>query len=297
MQLTIGSAPDSWGVWFGHDDRQTPWHRFLDEIADAGYEWTELGPFGYLPTDPKNLKQEIDKRGLKVTGSFVEGDLSNPDTSWPRIERQLRGWGETFHQFNAKFLVLIQDCYTNLFTGEQFAPARLDEAAFARLVDTTHKVARIAREEYGMTLVFHPHAQTHVEHEDQIEQFLNATDPALVSIVLDTGHHSYCGGDPVSFMRKHHARIPYLHLKSVDPALRTRVAAENIPFAQAVGMGMFVEPSKGAVDFIAFRDLLQEIDYQGFGIVEQDMFPVPTFDKPLPIAKRTRAYLREIGMG
>ena len=61
-------------------------------------------------------------------------------------------------------------------------------------------------------------------------------------------------------------------------------------------MGMFVEPSKGAVDFIAFRDLLREIDYQGFGIVEQDMFPAP-FDKPLPIAKRTRAYLREIGMG
>ncbi len=82
----------------------------------------------------------------------------------------------------------------------------------------------------------------------------------------------------------------------MDKALRARVAAENIPFAKAVGMGMFVEPSKGVVNFIAFRDLLAEIDYQGFGIVEQDMFPAP-FDKPLPIAKRTRAYLREIGMG
>jgi inosose dehydratase len=60
-------------------------------------------------------------------------------------------------------------------------------------------------------------------------------------------------------------------------------------------MGMFVEPSKGAVDFIAFRDLLRDLDYQGFGIVEQDMFPAP-FDKPLPIARRTRSYLREIGM-
>ena len=68
----------------------------------------------------------------------------------------MRGWGETFHQFNAKFLVLIQDCYTNLFTGEQIAPARLDEAAFARLVDTTHKVARIAREDYGLTPGFPP---------------------------------------------------------------------------------------------------------------------------------------------
>ena len=100
MHLTIGSAPDSWGVWFGDDARQTPWQRFLDEIAEAGYEWMELGPFGYLPTDVKVLKPELDKRGLKVTGSFVEGDLSNPETSWPRIEKQLRGWGQMFDQFN-----------------------------------------------------------------------------------------------------------------------------------------------------------------------------------------------------
>jgi inosose dehydratase len=296
VHLTIGSAPDSWGVWFAADERQTPWHRCLDEIAEAGYEWTELGPFGYLPTDPATLKQELDKRGLKVSGSFVEGDLSNPDTGWPRIEKQLRGLGPILNQFNARFLVLIPDCYTNLFTGEQIAPSRLDDAAFARLVDTTHRVARIARDDYGLQLVFHPHAQTHIEYEDQIEKLLELTEPALVSIVLDTGHHSYCGGDVVSFMRKHHARIPYLHLKSVDGALRARVAAENIPFAKAVGMGMFVEPSRGVVDFIAFRDLLADIDYKGFGIVEQDMFPAP-FDKPLPIARRTRAYLREIGVG
>ena len=296
MHLTIGSAPDSWGVWFADDARQTPWHRCLDEIAEAGYEWTELGPFGYLPTDPKTLKQELDKRGLKVSGSFVEGDLPNPDSGWQRIEKQLRGLGPILGQFNAKYLVLIQDCYTNLFTGEQFASARLDEAAFARLVDTTTRIARIAKNDYGLQLIFHPHAQTYVEHEDQIEKFLAATDPDLVSIVLDTGHHSYCGGDPITFMKKHHARIPYLHLKSVDPVLRARVAVENIPFALAVGQGMFVEPSKGAVDFLAFRDVLRDVDYQGFGIVEQDMFPAP-FDKPLPIAKRTRAYLREIGLG
>ena len=156
MHLTIGSAPDSWGVWFGDDPRQMPWHRFLDEIAEAGYEWMELGPFGYLPTDPKTLKQEIDRRGLKVTGSFVEGDLANPGTSWPRIERQLRGWGEIFQPFNAKFLVLIQDCYTNLFNGELISPPRLDEAAFARLVDTTHRVGRIAREDYGLNWFFIP---------------------------------------------------------------------------------------------------------------------------------------------
>lgn len=118
----------------------------------------------------------------------------------------------------------------------------------------------------------------------------------MVSLLLDTGHHAYSGGDPVAFMRKHHSRIPYLHLKNVDNEVRAKVAAGNIPFVKAVAMNIFVEPSLGAVDFKAFRNALHDINYVGYGIVEQDMFPAP-FDKPLPIAKRTRAYLREIGMG
>ena len=74
------------------------------------------------------------------------------------------------------------------------------------------------------------------------------------------------------------------------------MAEEKIPFAIAVGMDMFCEPAKGAVDFAAFRDVLGDVGYEGFAIVEQDMYPAP-FEKPLPIARRTRAYLREIGIG
>ena len=61
-------------------------------------------------------------------------------------------------------------------------------------------------------------------------------------------------------------------------------------------MGILCEPSRGAVDFEAFRDVLDRVNYQGWAIVEQDMYPAP-FDKPLPIAKQTRRYLREIGIG
>jgi inosose dehydratase len=97
-------------------------------------------------------------------------------------------------------------------------------------------------------------------------------------------------------MRRHSERIAYLHLKSVDKRMQQKVEAEKIPFAIAVGMDMFCEPSQGAVNFAAFRDVLREVNYDGFAIVEQDMYPAP-FEKPLPIAKRTRAYLREIGLG
>src|SRR5258705_3716920 len=67
-RLLLGSCPDSWGVWFANDPLQTPWQRFLDEISQVGYEWLELGPYGYRPTDPNQLSDEIQKRRLKVAG-------------------------------------------------------------------------------------------------------------------------------------------------------------------------------------------------------------------------------------
>ena len=267
----------------------------MDEIVEAGYEWTELGPYGYLPTDLPTLRRELDSRGLKVTGTFAMANVEEPSL-WGELERQVLGAGERLAALDAKYLVLIDDTYTDLFTGEAIAPKRLNENAWEQFIETTHRVADIARNRFGLQLVFHPHAETHVEYEDQIETFLEQTDPDRVSICFDTGHHAYRGGDPINFMRRHHDRIPYLHLKSIDPEIQKRVEAERIPFAEAVKMDMFVEPSKGAVDFLAFRDLLQEIDYNGYAIVEQDMYPAP-FDKPLPIAKRTREYLREIGIG
>jgi inosose dehydratase len=295
MNIKIGSAPDSWGVWFPSDPKQTPWQRFLDEIVLAGYEWTELGPYGYLPTDLATLRAELDKRGLKVSATFAMEALEEP-SAWPELERQVLGAGELLAALGAPFLVLIDDTYSDLFTGKPTAPSRLDNSAWKRLIDTTHRVADIAKNRFGLKLVFHPHAETHVEYQDQIEAFLDQTDPTRVYLCLDTGHHAYRGGDPVVFFRRHHPRIAYLHLKSVDGQMQKRVEAEHVPFALAVGMDMFCEPSKGAVDFPAFRDALRDVNYQGWATVEQDMYPAP-FDKPLPIAQHTRAYLRDIGIG
>ena len=295
MDIKIGIAPDSWGVWFPSDERQTPWQRYLDEVVEAGYDWTELGPYGYLPADVPTLQKELNRRKLKVTGTFAMASLEDP-SAWPELERQVLGAGELLSNLDARYLVLIDDVYTNLFTGEPTAPSTLDESGWQRLVDTTHRVARLAKERFGLQLVFHPHAETHIETTEQIIHFLEKTDPELVSLCLDTGHHAYRGGDPVQLMRQYHHRVSYLHLKSVDRNIQKKVEAEKIPFAKAVAIDMFCEPSKGAVDFLAFRDVLREINYNGWATVEQDMFPAP-FDKPLPIAKRTRAYLREIGLG
>ena len=291
----IGSAPDSWGVWFPDDPRQIPWQRCLDEIAEAGYEWTELGPYGYLPTDVEKLRSELEIRGLEVSGSFAMSNLEDP-ARWEEVERQVLGTGELLAGLGAGFLILIDGTYTDLFTGASLEPPQLDDDAWKHLVESAHRVADLAADQFGLTTVYHPHAETHVEYEGQIERFLEDTDPSRLSLLLDTGHHAYRGGDPVAFMRRHHERIRYLHLKSVDAVLQRRVQAEAIPFATAVQMDLFCEPAEGVVDFERFRDVLVEIAFDGFAIVEQDMYPAP-FDKPLPIARRTRAYLGDLGIG
>jgi inosose dehydratase len=96
-RLWPGSCPDSWGVWFADDPRQTPWRRFLGELAGVGYEWLELGPYGYLPTDPAQLGDELAGRGLRVSGGTMHGfsglhragDFAEIVETRPQIDRLL----------------------------------------------------------------------------------------------------------------------------------------------------------------------------------------------------------------
>ena len=294
MSIRIGNSPESWGVISPDDPGQTPWRRFLDEVAEAGYEWTELGPYGYLPTDPSTLRSELDARGLKVTAGGVLTPLEEP-SAWPELEEHVLRTGELLASVGAGLFQIVDSLY-RYSTGEQLAPTRLDESAWKRLIETTHRAAELARDRVGLQLMVHPCADTHIQYEDQIEAFLEDTDPDLVTLCLDTGHHAYRFGDPVGFMRKHHERIGYLHLKSVDGGLRERVNAEDLALVDAVKMGVMCEPVGGVVDFAAFGDVLREVGYDGYGIVEQDMYR-PALDTPFPIAKRTREYLREAGVG
>lgn len=288
----LGTAPDSWGVWFADDPRQSPWNRFLDEVAEVGYRWIELGPYGYLPTDPQVLERELAGRGLAIAAGNVTMPLEDPAAS-NRARTELEQVCRLLRSLGARYLVLIDDVYRDLVTGDAVAPALLDEIAWRCLVDTTHRVAETASL-HDLQLVFHPHVETHVEHEEQIERFLEDID-SQVGLCLDLGHHAYWGGDPVEFFRRHQDRIAYLHLKSVEARLRMRVRERAMPFAQAVALGVFVEPAQGVIDFLALRDALREAGYEGFAIVEQDMYPTRP-EKPLPIAKRTRQYLQHIGL-
>src|SRR5688572_19448416 len=72
MSISLANAPVSWGIYeFEGVESKFPYTRVLDEIAETGYTGLELGPWGYLPTDPAVLRPELEKRGLQLLSAFV----------------------------------------------------------------------------------------------------------------------------------------------------------------------------------------------------------------------------------
>ncbi|HET6297616.1 MAG TPA: TIM barrel protein [Kribbella sp.] len=292
-QVTIGSAPDSWGVWFADDPQQTPWERFLDEVATAGYRRIELGPYGYLPTDPAQLKEELDKRGLEVTAGTIFEHLHRPD-SWDSTWRDVSAAAELTAAMGAKHLVVIPSMWRDS-SGQVIEP-RLDHEGQAWHGRQMTELGRRVAAEYGLKTQFHPHADGHVDTQDTVERFLEETDGEYVNLCLDTGHISYCGGDNLQLIRDYPDRIGYVHLKQVDPAVLATVEEQGLGLDEAVKLGVMCEPPLGVPDLPPVLDALAGLDVELFAIVEQDMYPCAR-DVPLPIAERTLTYLKTHGGG
>ena len=298
QQLWLGTCPDSWGVWFADDPLQTPWGRFLDEVAEVGYEWLELGPYGYLPTDPARLAEELGRRGLKVAAGTMHGHSGlHRAGDWPDIVRATSKVAELTAALGAQHVVFVPvPGYRDDTTGAYLEDAELDADAWRTLVGATNELGKVVSQEYGVRLQFHPHADSHVETQRQTERFLDETDPRYVSLCLDTGHLAYRHADNVGIIRGYPDRIGYVHIKQMNPAVVEVADRDGLAFGQAVGLGASCEPPRGEPDIGSDTKALRELGTDLFVVVEQDMYPVG-FDLPKPIAQRTYHYLRGLGIG
>lgn len=294
-QLRLGTAPDSWGVWFPDDPQQVAWPRYLDEVQAAGYKWTELGPYGYLPTDPILLKEELDKRGLTLTGGTVFAALHKGREALENAKRACDIEAATIVPLGARHLVLLPEGYTDL-DGKVTASTELTDGQWDDLNNGMSELAKYVKEEHGLELVFHSHADSHVGTQEEIVRFLEGTDPTYVNLCLDTGHVAYCGADNLAIIDQFPERIGYVHLKQVDRAIRQRMLDEKLGFAPAVRLGAMVEPPLGEPDMPSLLAALDALDRELYCIVEQDMYPCDP-GKPFPIAKRTQVYFAGCGLG
>ena len=295
-RLRLGTAPDSWGVWFPEDPDQVTWRQYLDELPRAGYVYTELGPQGFLPQDPARLRDELDRRGLRVCGGTVFAALHQGKEALDKAVEAFSREARLLTAVGAKYLVHLPEQYTDMHTGAATQTGDIDPQQWKNLVTGTNELGRVMREEFGIALVFHPHADTHVDTQERVERFLTDTDPQYVNLCLDTGHIAYCEGDNVEIIRRFPERITYVHLKQVDPAVRDRVRAENLSLAEGVKLGAMVEPPYGIPEMPPLLDALADLDRDIFCVIEQDLYPVAP-DVPLPIAARTAGYFVACGLG
>ena len=294
-KLRLGTAPDSWGVWNpGLDPLQTPWTRYLDEVQAAGYRYSELGPYGYLPTDPGVIRDEYAKRGLTLTGGTVFVALHKGKDALAQAKADCDAEMATIGPLGARHLVILPEGYTD-FQGNLIGSPTLTDDEWTALTSGMSELGRYVADAYGAVLVFHTHADSNVGTQEEIERFLDRTDPEAVHLCLDTGHVAYCGADNLALIRDHGRRISYVHLKQVDPAIRKRAIDERLGFAPAVRLGVMVEPPLGDPDMPAVLAALGALDRELFCVVEQDLYPCDP-DVPLPIATRTREYFAARGL-
>ena len=295
-KLRLGTAPDSWGVWFPSDPQQVTWDVYLDEIAAVGYVYTELGPQGFMPQDPEQLKDELAERGLTVAGGTVFAALHKGAEALQKAKADFGREAKLLAALGAEYLVHLPEQYTDMHTGAATQEADIDPQQWKNLVTGTDELARYLYESYGVKLVFHPHVDTHVDTQQRIERFLCDTDADLVNLCLDTGHIAYCEGDNVEIVQRFPERITYVHLKSVDPAVRARAVAENLPLSEAVKLGVMCEPPYGEPDMPPLLEALGALDRDIFCVIEQDLYPVEPHI-PLPIGARTAGYYVGCGLG
>ena len=271
----MGTAPDSWGVWFPQDPHQVGWKQYLDDVANAGYVWTELGPQGFLPQDPQQLRDELDQRGLKVCGGTVFAGSAQGQGGAGQGDRRIQPGSEAADRGRRE----VPDppagaVHRHAHRRGDLESADIDPEQWSNLISGTNELGRVIYEEFGVELVFHPHADTHVDTQDRIEQFLNDTDPQFVNLCLDTGHIAYCGGDNLQIIERAPERITYVHFKLVDPEVRERVRREKLSLAEAVPLGIMVEPPYGEPQVPPLLDALAGLDRDIYTVIEQDLYPI-----------------------
>ena len=210
---------------------------------------------------------------------------------WPRPRRV----ASLVQAMGARYLIYLPEGYRDQ-QGNFVQSTSLEPDDWRRLVGHASEIGRIVLGDYGVKMVFHSHADSHVGTQGEVERFLEETDPSAVSLCLDTGHIAYCGGDNLALIENFPDRIGYVHLKQVAPDVLSEVQAKQLGFAQAVQMGVTCEPPNGVPAMGPLIEALRRLGTDLFAIVEQDMYPCEP-EAPFPIADRTRAYLNSCGVG
>src|SRR5262245_4400226 len=251
----------------------------LAAVRGLGYSGIELGPPGYLGDGPDAVATALAPYGLALAGAFAPLRIADAD-----------GFADDLAFLDATVEILAGNGATGPLViaadenDVRLAVAGRPEARSAtalspdelrRAAERVELAARRALDR-GVVATFHPHTATYIESAEEVAALLEATDPDVVKLCLDTGHAVVGGGDPAELARAARGRIVHLHLKDVDPAVLARVRSGELTAEQAWEQGLFCPFGEGAVDFGAVLGALE--GYDGWAVVEQDRVAVQVDD-------------------
>lgn len=284
--MRIGAAPVSWGICevpgWGY---QLPGPAVLDEIAQAGFAATELGPPGFLPEDGASLRAELVERGLRAIGGFAPLVLHEPGVD---VRTEARPYLERLRACGAQVLVVAAA------TGGHGYDTRpeLSEDQWARLLANLELLGAAAADQ-GLTAVLHPHMGTVVEREHEVHRVVSE---GTMPICLDTGHLLIGGTDPLQLCHAYGDRVAYVQLKDVDAALAARVQSGELLYTDAVRQGMYTPLGQGDIDVRGVVSELAAHGYDGWLVLEQDrmLADPPVGVGPLGDVVTSLAFLRGV---
>ena len=288
-KVKLGIAPIAWT----NDDMpdlgaENTFEQCVSEMALAGFTGCEVG--NKYPKDPAVLKKALALRGMQICNAWfssflltkpyeeVEADFIKHITFLKELGAKVVGISEQSYSIQGTSRPIFEDKYV------------MNDEEWDRLCKGLNRLGETANR-YGIALTLHHHMGTVVQTEAEIDRMMANTDPTLFSLLYDSGHLAYCGEDYMSVLKKYATRIKHVHLKDVRPDVIAKVKENHLSFLEGVRMGTFTVPGDGVIDFGPIFDVLKEVGYEGYVLVEAEQDPA--IANPLEYAIKARQYIAE----
>jgi inosose dehydratase len=292
-RIRFGITPTGW--WnddFLDIDIGIPFGQCVSEMALAGFEGCSVGH--KYPTDTAVLKRELDLRGLCVSEPWtstyftIEAMHAKTIADFEESLRFIKAMGGTD-------LVVAELGGSSHQQPIALVPNRpiFTDGQWDALANGLNDLGRIAHNA-GMRLCYHHHMGTGVMTRADVDRLMAMTKPGLVNLLVDTGHITFAGDDPLALVQAHGRRVKHVHLKNIRRPGMEEALRQNLSFKESILKGVFTVPgdAEGSVDFPPILEALAEADFEGWLVVEAEQDPAR--GSPLGYAKMARAYLREV---
>lgn len=289
-KISLAIAPIAWT----NDDMpelgaENTFEQCVSEMALAGFTGTEIG--NKYPKDPETLHYYLDMRGLQVAGAWTSVFLTTKP--YEESEKDFIAQRDFLNAMGAKIIVVAEQGHSIQGMEDQpvfdAKPTFTDEE-WDRLTTGLEKLGELAAEK-DMKIAYHHHMGTGVQTVAEIDRLMENTDPAKVSLLLDTGHLTFSGEDPMEVAKKYFDRIAHVHLKDIRGPQLEQAKAEKQSFLTAIKNGVFTVPGDGIVDIASVVKFFTDSTYEGWFVTEAEQDPAKA--NPFEYALKARKFIRE----